>query len=97
MNREYLYLDMNNLYECAMSQYLPISNFKWVKNIDKIKQKLINIKNNSSTGYVLEVDSEYPQKLHDIHSDYPLAPEKISMPKESLSKYCLKIASVHNS
>ena len=97
LNREYLYLDMNNLYECAMSQYLPISNFKWVKNIDKIKQKLINIKNNSSTGYVLEVDLEYPQKLHDIHSDYPLAPEKISMPKESLSKYCLKIASVHNS
>ena len=57
----------------------------------------MNIKNNSSTGYVLEVDLEYPQKLHDIHSDYPLAPEKISMPKESLSKYCLKIASVHNS
>ena len=32
-----LYLDMNNLYECAMSQYLPISNLKWVKNIDEIE------------------------------------------------------------
>ena len=32
-----LYLDMNNLYGCAMSQYLPYANFKWVKNIDKIK------------------------------------------------------------
>ena len=31
-----LYLDMNNLYGHAMSQYLPISNFKWVKNIDEI-------------------------------------------------------------
>ena len=76
--------------------YLPINNFKWVKNIDKIEQKLMRIKTNSSTGYVLEVDLEYPQELHDIHNDYPLAPEKINIPKEWLSKYCLKIASVHN-
>ena len=66
-NKHILYFDMNNLYGCAMRQYLPISNFKWVKNIDKIKQKLMNIKNNSSTGYVLEVDLEYPQELHDIY------------------------------
>ena len=76
-NVNILYLDMNNLYGCAMRQYLPISNFKWVKNIDKIKQKLMNIKNNSSTGYVLEVDLEYPQKLRDTHNDYPLAPKKL--------------------
>ena len=56
----------------------------------------MNIKNNSSTGYVLEVDLDYPKKLHDIHNDYPLAPEKVNMPKEWLSKYCLKIASVYN-
>ena len=87
---------MNNLYGCVMSQCLPISSFKWVKNIDKIKQKLMNIKSNSSTGYVLEVDLEYPQELHDIHNDYPLAPEKISIPKEWLSNYCLKIANAHN-
>ena len=37
-----------------------------MKNIDKIEQKLMNIKNNSSTGYVLEVDLEYPQELYDI-------------------------------
>ena len=89
-------LDMNNLYGCAMSQYLPYSNFKWVKNIDKIKQKLMNIKSNSSTEYILEVGLEYLQELHDIHNDYPLAPEKFNIPKEWLSKYCLKIASVYN-
>ena len=50
----------------------------------------MNIKNNSSTGYVLEVDLEYSQKLHDIHTDYPLAPEKINIPKGWLSKCCLK-------
>ena len=36
----------------------------------------MNIKNNSSTGYVLEVDLEYPQELHDIHNDYPYQHQK---------------------
>ena len=39
---------------------------------------------------------EYPQELHDIQNDYPLAPEKINIPKEWLSDYCLKIANDHN-
>ena len=38
---------MNNLYGHAMSKYLPYADFKWVKNVDKIKQKLMNIKSNS--------------------------------------------------
>ena len=90
------YLDMNNLYGYAMSQYLPYADFRWVKNIDKIKKKLVSIKSNSSNGYTLEVDVEYPQELHDIHNDYPLAPAKIDIPKEWLSKYCLRIANAHN-
>ena len=80
-NVNILYLDMNNLYGCAMRQYLPINNFKWVKNIDKIEQKLMRIKNISSTGYVLDVDLEHSQELHDIYNDYPLAPEKINIAK----------------
>ena len=36
-NKHILYLDINNLYGHAMSQYLPYANFKWVKNIDKIE------------------------------------------------------------
>ena len=62
-NKHILYLDINKLYGCAMRQYLPISNLKWVKNIDKIKQKLMATKNNSSTGYILEADLK---KIHRI-------------------------------
>ena len=36
-NVSILYLGMNNLYGCAMRQYLPISDFKWVKNINDIE------------------------------------------------------------
>ena len=92
-NVNILYLNMNNLCGCAMRQYLPINNFKWAKDINKIKQKLMRIKNNSSTGYLLEVVLEY--HIH-IHNDYPIAPEKINIPKEWLSAYCLKIANVHD-
>ena len=51
------------------------------QKIDKIEQKLMQIKKDSSTGYILEVDLEYPKKFHDIHNDYPLAPEKKSYKK----------------
>ena len=87
---------MNNLCGYAMSQYLPYDNFKWVNNINQIEQKLMKIKNNSSTGYILEVNLEYPKNLNYGHSDYPLAPEKINLQKEWLSNYCLETANEHN-
>ena len=59
-----------------MSLYLPYADFKWVKNIDRIEQKLMRITKDSSTGYILEVDLEYPKRLHNEHNDYSLAPEK---------------------
>ena len=79
-----------------MSQNLPYANFEWINNVNEIKQKLIRIKSNSSTAYILEVDLEYPKNLHNEHNDYPLAPEKINMQKELLSDYCLKIVNEHN-
>ena len=87
---------MNNLHGCAMSQYLPINNFTWVKNINKIEERLMSIKKNSSTGYILELDLEYLKELYDIDNDYPLAQEKINIQKEWLSNYCLKIANELN-
>ena len=36
----------------------------------------MRITKDSSTGYILEVDLEYPKSLHNEHNDYSLAPEK---------------------
>ena len=36
---------------------------------------------NSSKGYVLEADLEYPKELRKLHNDYPLAPDKIDIKK----------------
>ena len=69
--------DANNLYGWAMSQPLPYSAFKWV---DKPPTEPGN-------GCILEVDLEYPTELHELHNDYPLAPERLKVKKEWLSGY----------
>ena len=47
-NRQYTYLDMNNLYGRAMTGYLPYGGFKWLKNADNF---VVNsISENSSIG-----------------------------------------------
>jgi hypothetical protein len=66
-----VYLDVTNLYGWAMSQTLPYDGFSWMPKED---WHLIG-KEGNEVGYFLEVDLEYPDHLHDLHSDFPLAPE----------------------
>ena len=40
----------------------------------------------------MEVDLEYPDELHVLHNDYPLAAEKLKVGSDMLSKYCSEIA-----
>ena len=65
------YLDANNLYGWAMSKYLPFGSFR-LGNTDT---DVLNTPDNSPKGYILEVDLLYPRKLHNYHSDFPLAPD----------------------
>ena len=63
------YLDANNLYGWAMSQYLPYSGFKWLNKKEIDKFCLNSIDENSLIGYILELDLEYPaDKLHELHN-----------------------------
>ena len=84
------YLDKNNLYGWIVSKYLPYGEFRWVKNVDEFDVMSINEK--SDTGYFLEVNLEYPDQLHELQNDYPLAPEKLAVSIDMLSAYCKKIA-----
>ena len=83
-----------------MSQYLPYGRFKWL-NQKEISNFCLNcITENSSIGYILEVDLEYPSESHDLHNDYPLAPEKLEISQNMLSisienKYGIKTGGVN--
>ena len=86
------YLDTNNLYGWGMSQYLLYGGFKWLNQKEIDKFDVNSISENSSNGYILEVDLEYPNELHQLHNDYPLASEKLEISNDMLSKYCSDIA-----
>ena len=87
-----IYLDANNLYGWAMSQYLPTGNSKWMTDKEISKIDLGKCKTDGNKGLIPEVDLEYPQELHDIHNDYPVTPEKVKVSNNMISAYCKKIA-----
>ena len=86
------HLNANNLYGWAMSQKLPVNNFKWVEDISRINEEFIkNYNENSNKGYILKVDVKYPKKLHDSHSDLPFLPRRMKIDK------CKKlVCNLHN-
>ena len=65
------YLDANGLYGWAMTKPLPTDGFRWMSD-----EEIINWKDHPC---ILEVDLEYPNHLHDLHNDYPLAPERVKV------------------
>ena len=73
-----MYLDANNLYGCAMYMKLPTHGFKWLTSGEM--EKLFNnqvVQVWEKNPCILEVDLEYPEKLHDLHNDYPFCPERV--------------------
>ena len=52
---------------------LPVGGFEWMTKDEKQNWK--------NVPCILEVDLEYPIELHDLHNDYPLAPERIKVDK----------------
>ena len=72
-----------------MSSYLPYGGFKWLKNVDGFD--VMSISEESSIGYFIEGDLEYLHELHELHNDYPLAPEKPAVSSDMLSHYCKRI------
>ena len=82
------YLDANNLYGWAMSRKLPTQGFRWMT-----EGELENWRNHSC---ILEVDLEYPIHLHDLHNDYPLAPESLKLEGSTVNKLIPNLNDKHH-
>ncbi|XP_071640863.1 uncharacterized protein [Temnothorax longispinosus] len=86
-----MYFDVNNLYGWAMSQPLPYADFKWVDDVTDFN--IMDVALDSSIGYILEVDLEYPQHLHDAHTDLPFCPTRDKPPGKQQDKL---LATLHD-
>ena len=72
-NKESSYLkywDVNNLHGWGMWQKLPVSKFEWIEETSKFNRDFMkNYNEESDAEYFLEVDVQYPEKLHEL-DDY---------------------------
>ena len=90
------YLDANKLFGWALSQYLPYSGFKWLNRKEIDRFDVNSVSENSLDRYILEVDLEYRDELHESHNHYPITPEKLEIIHRMLSKYCSDILNEYN-
>ncbi|GBB99068.1 hypothetical protein RclHR1_03400020 [Rhizophagus clarus] len=95
------YVDANNLYGWAISQFLPIGNYQWeasrkylLKNSvmqKKYLEKILKAKPNARRGYFLNIKSYFLLKTHDYLRDLPPAVENVAVGKDWLSPYNEKL------
>ena len=75
----------------AMCQPLPVGNFRFLSPDEIADFDLMSIPSHGDTGYIVECDLKYPSELHDLHSDYPMAPEHLTISPDMLSDFCREI------
>ena len=68
------YFDKNALYTSILAGPLPYSDFRWLteEEINEMMDDHTKIK-----SCTLKVDLEYPEELHDLRNDHPLAVESV--------------------
>lgn len=74
-----IYTDITNMYGHIMCQSLPTSDFKWSTS-EMSETDILKIAEDSEFGYIFDVDIEYPEHLHDDHSDLPFLVENVIPP-----------------
>ena len=65
-----------------MSQKLSVDSFEWKKNMSKFNKNFIKFfDEDKDIGYILEVDVEYPKRLHNLHNGILFLPERMKIKK----------------
>jgi len=78
------YLDANLVYATCHTYNLPLGDFRFLSQAE-IDSFDVNAIDDSPVGYVLEVDLDYPEHLHDDHTAYLLCPEHLTVDADMIS------------
>ena len=93
-----MYVDGNDLYGWTMAKKLPINNFKWCDALEMFTSDFIkNYDEDRDARYLLEIDTDYPQELHESRRDLPflsIKKEKLLTTLENQQKYVVHIAAL---
>ena len=91
-NTKLLYIDANNLYGWALSQYLPTSEFEKLQlpeeyELEQIVEDLRFIPDNNEFGYFIECDLEYAVEIKGKTGNFPLCPYQTKANSSLFSDY----------
>ena len=78
-SKQILYIDADNLYGWAMSQYLPTGTFEKLYfpeeyEIEEIVEDLLQVPHDNESGFFIECDLEYPVEIKEKTKNFPLCP-----------------------
>ena len=63
-----------------MLRKLPVNNFEWIEDPSQFNEVFIkSYSEESDEGYFLEVDVQYPEKLHELQNYLPFLPERMKI------------------
>ena len=75
-----------------MFQKFQVDIFDWIEDTSKFNEVFIkNYNEESDEGYFLEVDAQYPEKLHELYNDLPFLPERMKKYKSLLLINMIKL------
>ena len=74
--------DVNNLFDWAISQKVPLNNFEWIEDTSQFNEDFIkNYNEESDEGYFFEIGVQYLEKLHQLHNYLPVLPQRMKIGK----------------
>ena len=91
-----MFFDVNNQYGAAMSEYLPTDGFEWDlsfnnMSVEEQTEFILALEDDASIGYIFQCDLEYPNNLHDLHDEFPMCPENLTIKDNWLSTYQMEM------
>ena len=84
-NEKIWYVDANNLYGWALSEYLPYDEIKFDEQVKL--EDILKTPDKSDIGYFVEVDLKYPDIIKEKTKNIPFAPENKIIDKEKYNDY----------